>query len=127
MAVHDRLMPHVTDADCKLVGAGDGSVLVYCTPCRRCLHPNAVTLNAVLGLWEEHTTDDHQVAPERCDLCGRIPADGEQHRQVYGGGPTGDDVEEVCVGPDRRQLAYLPVPDPWLDPVAAADLQPPPF
>lgn len=64
MAVHDRLMPPVTDADCKLVGAGDGSVLVYCTPCRRCLHPNAVTLNAVLGLWEEHTTDDHEVPPD---------------------------------------------------------------
>lgn len=50
-----------TEADCKLVGAGDGSVLVYCTPCRRCLHPNAVTLNAVLGLWEEHAADAHEV------------------------------------------------------------------
>jgi hypothetical protein len=102
------LRPPVTEADCKLIGAGDGSVMVYCQPCRACLCPRATTLNAAAGFWEEHCDQAHEPAPagewtaptpdpwaaEVCRLCGRIPAEGEAHRQVYGGGPDGDDVEE---------------------------------
>ncbi len=73
-----------------------------------------------------HGDGEHRV-PRRCGLCGLLPADGEQHRQVYGGGLDGDDVEEVCVGEDRHQLAYAPIPDPWLDPDAAALADPPLF
>jgi hypothetical protein len=57
------LRPPVTDADCKLIGAGDGSVMVYCQPCRSCLCPRASTLNAALGFWEEHTDDAHEPPP----------------------------------------------------------------
>lgn len=57
------LRPPVTDADCKLIGAGDGSVMVYCTPCRSCLCPRVATLNAALGFWEEHQEDAHELRP----------------------------------------------------------------
>ena len=50
-------------------------------------------------------------AQSRCGLCGRIPAEGEQHRQLYAVGQTGEDAEEVCVGPDRHQLTYEPWPE----------------
>ena len=64
-------------------------------------------------------------SPDRCGLCGRVPADGEQHRQLYAVGHTGEDAEEVCVGPDRRQLDYAPLtPDPWALP---GPQEPPPF
>lgn len=58
------LAPPVGDSDCTLTGAGDGSVLVMCRPCRRVLAPRATTLNAVLGLWEEHCERDHEPPPE---------------------------------------------------------------
>lgn len=73
-----------------------------------------------------HGDEEHRT-PRLCGLCGLIPEEGEQHRQVYGGGPDGDDVEEVCVGPDRHQLAYATVPDPWFNPDAASAQEPPPF
>lgn len=61
----DHRVPNVTPADCKLIGAGDGSVMVYCAPCRLCLCPRGTTLNAALGFWEEHATaDPHLVEPE---------------------------------------------------------------
>jgi hypothetical protein len=131
--VADRVLA-VTGADCELVGAGDGSVLVYCKPCHRVLVTRATTLNAVLGFWEEHTDAEHMV----CGLCYRVPAEGESHRHLYTVGDTGEDAEEVCVGADRHQLdyapappgvvaPYVPAPDPWTDPDAAAAHQPPPF
>lgn len=85
--VHGR-RPYAAEDQCKLVGAGDGSVLVYCVPCRAVLHPNAVTLNAVAGLWEEHTEAAHE---------------------------------------PREVPSYVPAPDPWTDPDAAALAEPPPF
>jgi hypothetical protein len=60
-----KLSPPVTDADCRLVGAGDGSVMVYCGPCRLCLCPRAVTLNAAVGFWEEHTEREHPAPPQQ--------------------------------------------------------------
>jgi hypothetical protein len=74
--------------------------------------------------------------PERhpCGLCGLVPRDGEQHRALFAVGQTGEDAEEVCIGPDRRQLDYAPlpgtepapvlVPDPWASP---GPVPPPPF
>lgn len=122
----DHRVPNVTPADCKLIGAGDGSVMVYCQPCRSCLCPRATTLNAALGFWEEHATSEAHMV-EVCRLCGRAPAEGEQHRQLYAVGETGEDAEEVCVGPDRHQLRYAStadVPDPW-SLAAAVELEPP--
>lgn len=46
-----------------------------------------------------------------CSLCGRVPVKGERHRAVFPVGQTGEDAEEVCVGPDRRQLDCAPLPD----------------
>lgn len=69
---------------------------------------------------------DPEEEERRCGLCGLIPAEGEQHRQVFGGGPDGDEVEEVCIGADRHQLDYATVvPDPWQMPTDRDD--PPPF
>lgn len=127
MADHRR--PNVTPSDCRVIGAGDGSVMVYCSACRSCLHPRCATLNAVLGVWEEHATSDAHMV-ELCRLCGLAPKPDEQHRQLYAVGDTGEDAEEVCVGPDRRQLRYadvVTVPDPWFNPDAASANQPPPF
>lgn len=56
--------------------------------------------------WDAEPAED---AP--CGLCGLVPAEGEQHRAVFAVGNTGEDAEEVCLGPDRRQLDYAPVPD----------------
>jgi hypothetical protein len=60
-------LPRVTASDCRLVGAGDGSVMVYCQPCRSCLCPRATTLNAALGFWEEHCEDSHPAEPVRAE------------------------------------------------------------
>lgn len=123
-----RLAPPASEADCRLIGAGDGSVMVYCQPCHSCLAPNVATLNAAAGIWEEHLEAAHEPQPQPCGLCGRLPAEGEQHRQLYSVGETGEDAEEVCVGPDRRQLAYLlPAPDPWALPESPGGWPPPPF
>lgn len=59
-----ELAPPVTEADCRVIGAGDGSVMVYCRPCRTALCPNVGTLNAVLGFWEEHRDTRHALPPE---------------------------------------------------------------
>ncbi len=68
-----------TDADCRLIGAGDGSVMVYCQPCGACLCPAASTINAALGFWEEHQEQAHQPAPmpERVTVADpwRMPVD----------------------------------------------------
>lgn len=44
-----------------------------------------------------------------CELCGLVPREGERHRAVFAVGQTGEDAEEVCIGPDRRQLPYAPI------------------
>lgn len=70
-----------TPADCRLIGAGDGSVMVYCSSCRQALigMPHRGNLSDALTAWGAHTEAAH------------------------------------------------PLPDPWLDPDAAAANQPPPF
>jgi hypothetical protein len=57
-------LPPATATDCRLIGAGDGSVMVYCQPCKLCLCPNVATLNAALGFWEEHCEDSHSTPRE---------------------------------------------------------------
>lgn len=54
-------MSQVTPLDCRVIGAGDGSVLVYCTPCREALPkvPHRATLNAVLTAWTRHADRTH--------------------------------------------------------------------
>jgi hypothetical protein len=85
--------------------------------------------------WDAEPDEDD---PERpCGLCGLVPREGEQHRAVFAVGQTGEDAEEVCLGPDRRQLDYAPLPgaepaawgpppgpDPWS---TAGPVPPPPF
>lgn len=55
----------VTEADCRLIGAGDGSVMVYCKPCREALDHRAFrgTLNTAVSVWEEHTAQHHALPP----------------------------------------------------------------
>jgi hypothetical protein len=50
----------------KLIGAGDGSVMLYCAPCRACLSPSVRTLEVAGRLWAEHAAEVHP--PERVDL-----------------------------------------------------------
>lgn len=86
--------------------------------------------------WDREPEDDLTAEAEEdeaCGLCGLIPAEGEQHRAWFAVGQTGEDAEEVCLGPDRRQLDYAPLPapsggpvtpDPW---AAQGPVGPPPF
>lgn len=87
--------------------------------------------------WDREPEDDlvaEAEEDEACELCGLVPIEGERHRSVYAVGQTGEDAEEVCVGPDRRQLDYAPlpgtepvpfvVPDPWS---TQGPVPPPPF
>jgi hypothetical protein len=124
---------HRPDPDDGYVSGPDRDDLPLCTGCRHPEHEED-------GCEERVSTGRYGsdgvlvydwcscTGPARCGLCGRVPAEGEAHRQLYAVGETGEDAEEVCVGPDRRQLDYAAVtPDPWLDPDAAAAAVPPPF
>lgn len=58
--------PFVTTADCRLIGAGDGSVMVYCSACREPLPhmSRRGTLSDALELWGQHCDDTHPAEPE---------------------------------------------------------------
>lgn len=51
----------VAAASLRLVGAGDGSVMAYCSDCRSCLSPRAGDLAKVHELWSEHLATAHRV------------------------------------------------------------------
>lgn len=54
-------LPEVTPVDLRLHGAGDGSVMAYCGPCRNPLPilPRPLTLDALLSAWAEHARQHH--------------------------------------------------------------------
>lgn len=51
----------VTPASAKLIGAGDGSVMLYCGDCRECLAPNVRTLDVAVETLAEHVAAVHRV------------------------------------------------------------------
>lgn len=47
-----------TTTDCRLIGAGDGSVMIYCRPCREALEFRG-TLDSAVQVWRDHAAQVH--------------------------------------------------------------------